>query len=461
LGFAALAILFLLWLFSGGFAAWRASKSDVAGLLASDAKGTVARESSSITRSLVLLQVVFSFFLMVMSGSFLFSASQLYEQRLITESDNFFRATIGFSSDTYSGSMNRLQYLNSLRDQVLEMPEVKSVSFGSAQPGDSSGFTKVQHTGATIPLDPDSPAFGQSWIDTTYFQSMGINLQQGRYFDLGDSLGSEPVVIVDNAFVQAMGFSSSVVGQSIQLLVTGAGSAGSDLESGAPTNLRIVGVVPSIREVEGRPKPKIYRPLNQHSSDSQPLETLFLFAEFALSEGVAADQAQLIDLERAIKLAGASIDRDVSLHTFLSLSSALERENSAVRGVVIFFSTAALVALLLAVIGVYGMISRAVIARTNEIGIRRAIGSNNSSIIGIFLRQGMSTLVVGGVLGGGAAVLGISAMGDQSAFIDLYGAIPLVFISVTTILSVLVFYASYMPVRRILGLEPGEALHYE
>jgi ABC-type antimicrobial peptide transport system permease subunit len=341
------------------------------------------------------------------------------------------------------------------------MPEVNSASFGSAQPGDSSSSTRVQFTGAPIPVDPDSPPFGQSWIDTTYFQSMGINLQQGRYFDLGDNLGSEPVVIVDNAFIEAMGFSNSVVGQSIQLLGPEAGSAEANLDSDGLTSLRIVGVVPSIREVEGRPKPKLYRPLDQHSSDSQPLETLFLFAEFALPEGAAADQAQLIDMERAIKLAGASINRDVSLHTFLSLSSALEKENSAVRGMVTFFSTAALVALLLAVIGVYGMISRAVIARTNEIGIRRAIGSNNSSIIGIFLKQGMSTLVVGGVLGGGAAVLGISAMGDQSAFIDLYGAIPLAFMSVTTIISVLVFYASYMPVRRIIGMEPGEALHYE
>ena len=120
------------------------------------------------------------------------------------------------------------------------------------------------------------------------------------------------------------------------------------------------------------------------------------------------------------------------------------------------------VTLILAVVGIYGVVSRSVLSRGKEIGIRRALGSSNFKIVNIFIKQGSRFLLLGALIGGMGGILVVNAItgatGSQSSS---YGYALLIAVPIIVGLGLLVFVASYLPARKLIAFEPGEALHYE
>ena len=165
--------------------------------------------------------------------------------------------------------------------------------------------------------------------------------------------------------------------------------------------------------------------------------------------------------EAAIREAAARVDRDVPIE---NISSLADREKAWISdtGTDDFgpISIAlALITLVLAIVGIYGVVSRSVTARTNEIGVRRALGSSNRNVISLFLKQGGRYLLIGVVLGGGAAALLANSI--SFLFPGFVSSLPLVLLLVAVLIGLLITVASYVPARAAVILEPGEALHYE
>ncbi len=443
----AISLLLLLWLFSGGFAAWRASKSDISIVLAGNSKGGGGNSGGSITRSLVLLEVVVSFFLLVVCGSFLYSIINLYQEPVVPEADYFVTSTIDLNTDTYLDLAQRNLYISNLRRELDELSEIELITFGSALPGNFSTSSKIILEESQLIIDSSSSSYGISWVDTDYFQTTGFGLQQGRYFDSTDNVNSEAVAIVDDAFVKSLNFGESAIGKRFQLHDPNHNVQNIESESW----LRIVGVIPHIGPMVREVIPRIYRPISQETPSSVLLIAKLHSNDIELPS----------ELERVIKIAGKSVDRDISIASITQLTTVSDQENSSTLMASGIFGGVSLGTLLLAVIGVYGLVSRSVFARTREIGIRRAIGSANFSIVKIFLEHGTACLACGVLLGGGAAILVVNSLDSPAAPFNLISAMWIVISLVTVMFGGLIFWASYSPVRQVIAMEPGEALHHE
>jgi len=426
-----------LWLLSGVFAAWRTTKNDISITLGTDAKGRGTTTSNRITASLVLIQISISFFLLVSGGAYLYNYMAGYKSEVVANEDQYLTAQVTLRGEQYDTEIGKNRYREQLTALVRQIPGIESVSVGGHRPGNRGGLVNISIE--DVELSSNQRAiFGESFIDENYFETLKLPLLEGRAFDSSDDFESSPVALADQAFIQRAGFSGSPVGQIIQI------QRGSS-ETLDP--IRIVGVVPEIDA--GTVVSNIYRPVAQ-----KPSERLQMIV------ALGANSPSVSDLTEQIKQVAATIDREIPITSFNLMSDLTKVKNSVYNLFIGMFGSPILVSLILAIIGIFGLIARSVFERINEIGIRRALGSSNMSIMKIFIGRGVVFLIVGVLTGGGAATLLLDTFSSGSVQ-SLLSLLAPVFGGVALIVAVLVCLASYLPVRKAIALEPGEALHYE
>ena len=442
-------LMLILWLISAAFAAWRVSSKDITETLGHDSKGSASKQTNRITRMLVGTQVVLSFFLLVLSGSYLFvfqNAASTFEMK---DSDLLVSGQINLSSESYSDPRQREIYRHSLKQLILSDNDFQDLSYSSVLPGNGSGRVQAYLENPDGVAGQSAPLHAINWVDSSFYDTFEFEMISGRAFNQFDSPDAEPVIIVDQAFIDSMGIDEPIVGRSIYLRRYSRLDSANDNAA----LVRIVGIAPYLGPDNSQSSitPRIYRPLSQDSP------TAFRIVVKLHPE----TRASLAELERKIKIASSSIDRDLSIYNFQSVSAIREIDSALPRLLLSMFTSVAIGALILAVIGVYGLISRSVYSRRSEIGIRRAIGSSNSRIIWLFLRQALIYLTVGVVIGGGLALLVVNATSSAALGGGLLASLMSVFVIVTCLVGALVIFASYMPARKVVAMEPGEALHYE
>lgn len=450
-GFVAIFLMLLLWLGSGGFAAWRATRLDLAAAIGGDSKGVTSKSSGKFIRSLVLIQTVLSFALLVIAGAFLIVLPQRYQADNVELSNDFLKARITLGTEKYRDVGNQEFFRRELNQQLLQQSgRAEEAIYTTALPSELGNYVRMSQTLEDLATAPLAARHYMAWVSNNYFEALNLPLLQGRYFDNADTADSETVVVVDSAFAGGVQASESPVGTLIQ--IDRFNGTGFDNTSGELA--RIVGVVPHMgpeTTESGATPSKIYRPFSQGSP-----------GRFNLLLRVEEEQLQnFADLELQLRQVGSSIDGDVPIDQFAILSEAMGQSNPELKLFGGIFGGAALAALLLASVGMYGLISRSVFARAGEIGIRRAIGSSDWSIIRIFLNQGLLFIATGVVVGGGGAILILNALESDLATFNVFSSISAVLVVVTVTIGALICFASFAPARKVVGMEPGEALHYE
>ncbi len=441
-----LILMFLLWGLSGAVAAWRASRSDLNLSISGVSKGAKAKVSAKFTRSLVLIQTILSFGLLLFAGAFLIVLPQRYQTTNIELEDEFVKAAVSSVADSDVEKRSNEIFREDLARRLQEsIPDIELVTYASSLPSEFGRFVRVSEDVNSV---TDNERLGRHYVSgifRNYFDALKIPLLAGRFFDATDNFDSESVVIVDTSFHGTIAAVESVVGELIQI----ESSDGSTSE-----RARIIGVVPYIGPAvteSGAEPAMLYRPISQSSTGRY---NLLARISGAVSEDLGGMQ------ERVQRIAN-SINPDVPINRFSLLREEMNQANPEIKLIGGIFGGAALAALLLTSVGVYGLISRTVFVRAGEIGIRRAVGSSNWSVIKIFLNQGLLFIVAGAVFGGGGAVLILNAIESNLQNFNLMSSLSLVFLSVMVLVGGLICYSSYVPVRKLVGLEPGEALHYE
>lgn len=442
-------MMIALWLLSGVFAAWHASKGDLTSILGGDSHAVLGMRGGKITRFIVHLQMTISFFLLLVSGVFVFNFQAINSEGVVANADQYVVASVDMSGQAYTEPAQALRFIEQLAVALRQRREFESVAFGTAQPGGASSLVQVSFAQSTQ-VGQEVPRFGANWISPNYFQTIEYPLLEGRRFDDTDNFQSLPVVIVDSTFTTKMGLVESPVGHTILL---------GDADGNATVQATIVAVVPQTNRAGSETAPNlnslIYRPIAQYSGAPR----LFPIARTDSSQALV-----MSEIETLIREAASAIDRDVPVYSIGLLTSSLEANRAILLMMLTMFSAASLGALALAVISIYGLITRAVISRANEIGLRRAIGSSDSKIIRLFLSQGLGYLISAFVIGGGLGLLTINlmqtALSSFSSF-SFISTVSVVFSVVSLAVIVLVSIASYVPVRQIVALEPGDALRYQ
>jgi putative ABC transport system permease protein len=272
-------------------------------------------------------------------------------------------------------------------------------------------------------------------VSDNYFELLGIRLRSGRLFDSTDNSTSVNVALVDENIARHYWPGQEALGKRIKVNSTDNGSW-----------LTIVGVVSHVR---GRPNSDeavsyIYRPLRQAMPDA--FRVLVKLPTSA------------VDSRLVLRTAAYAADRDLPLRNLQMLDQYLASLDLDYNALGPAFSAIAVVTVILAATGLFGLISRSVARRTQEVGVRRALGGTPWQVTAIFLRQGALYLCIG-VFGGCLGVVVTNVL-DATIGNVLIHVVP-VTLGVFLFIALVIFIASYLPTRRAVALEPGDALRYE
>jgi putative ABC transport system permease protein len=267
-------------------------------------------------------------------------------------------------------------------------------------------------------------------VSTDYFDAFGIRLHAGRPFDATDTAGSAAVTIVNEALAAAIAPDDGVLGTRIR-----AGIAG---------EVTIVGVAADLRSVGLRvpPQPEVMVPLAQHPR-----------AELAIVVAAAGDVAPSITAMRSIV---RTLDPDLPVASVRPMTAIVDEQMSAVRIIATLLAALAGLALLLAAAGLSGLMARLVAERTQEIGIRAALGATRRDLVLLVMRDAARLVAWGALLGVPAA--GLAARLASSALWGVKAADFPTFAAVPAVLALAALAACYVPARRASRVDPAAAL---
>jgi predicted permease len=420
----------------GLFPALHSTRPDLASALRSGSgKQSGARSAARFRASLVTVQIALSMALLIAAGLFVKSLRNVAQANLGFNVENIVTFGVSPSLNGYS-RLRSNQFFARAEQQLAAIPGVTGVTAGAVPllAGDNwgnqvavQGFRRGPDTDASSSFNAIAPG---------YFHLLSIPVIAGREFTASDVLGAPRVAIVNEAFARKFGLGRDAVGKLI----------GSN--KGDTLNIEIVGLVKDAKynEVKNPVPPVYFTPYKQ--------DTTFGSLQFYVK--TASDLQTLL---RAIPPAMAKLDPNLPLEQIKTLPQQVKDDVFLDRLISTLSAGFAILATLLAAVGLYGMLAYSVAQRTREIGVRMALGANAGSVQRLVLRQVALMTSIGGAIGIAAAVgLGMAA---QSLLFQLKGFDPWVTVASAAVLSVVALAAGWIPARRAARVDPMQALRYE
>jgi predicted permease len=436
--------------------AWKLSNPDVVSNLKENAgeDTTGRRRFAFFSRRnlLVMGQLSLSLALLTTAGLFIRSALRAAQVDPGFKLENGLLVEVDPSLAGYREARGREVY-RALLERLSSLPGVESVSMGATVPfGMVSLGRDVQRAGE-VPAAADAAQGAKSVgvrynsIGKDYFRTLGIHILRGRDFSAGEAeTGSAPpAAIVDDVLAKRLSSGEDALGKQIQFK--------EDDPAKKPTVMEVVGVVSAIREnfFESTPPAHIYVPFGQNYQSNANIHLRIS------TRGREGEAALMQTVRRTIR----AVDDRLPVLTLKTLQGHLDAslELWIMRTGAQMFSIFGAVALLLAVVGLYGVKAYMVARRTREIGIRMALGATASETLRMILREGM-VLTLAGVFVGLVLALGVGRL-LSSMLYEVSGTDPVIFASAPLILSVVSMLACYFPARKAARVDPMVALRYE
>jgi predicted permease len=432
-----LGVTLLASLIAGTLPALQATGANVNEVLKDESRGSSSFRLGKFSRGLVVAEIALSCGLLVAAGLMVKSVVKLKTFDYGVATRDVFTARVGLFEAAYPDSLKRQQFWTGLVQRLEAKPGVRGVALTSRLPALGTGTDYVAIEGKAYATDRDYPEARSAVITPGYFQTFGASLAQGRAFGAGDDGATLPVAIVNQSFSARFFPGATAIGRRFR---TGRS------DSHAPWRT-IVGVVPD---------------LNMNGTDSATFQGFYVplaqsDARF-ISIAIRA-RADPMALAPMVQSEVAAIDPDLPIYFVQTEQHAID-QNTWFYGVFgTLFMVFGFVALFLATVGVYGVMSFAVSRRTQEVGVRMALGAGRRDVIGLFLRQGAIQVGAGVTIGLGLAFL-LSRMLRIILF-RVEPTDPVMFAGITLVLVATGLLACFIPARRATRVDPMVALRYE
>jgi putative ABC transport system permease protein len=442
LAFTALVSLFTGLLF-GIVPALRTAKLDLREALNEGSRGSTAGPGQHLLRgALVAMEIALAMLLLVGSGLLLRSFSRLQEVPPGFQPDHLLVADIPLSPTAYAKPQDRYQFFDRLVERVKALPGVRSAAAASFLP--VSGGGSIIHFNITG-RPPKSPhefvAAGYRTITPNYLETLGVPLLQGRLFTRADNEKSPAVVVINATMARTFFQNENPLGKRLQL--------GALPDQEVPT-MEIVGVVGDVHFGLGTdPQAEMYLPYRQ-------ADLILPVFQLSLVMRTAGDPSLQTS---ALRSALAEIDPNQPLVKVRTMEENMATTVAQPRFRTWLIGILALLALVLAAVGVYGVMSYTVTQRTSEIGVRVALGAQPRDVFRIIVGQGLRLAFFGVGVGLVAALVLTRLL--QSFLFGISAYDPPTFIAVSALLTLVAVAASYFPARRATRVDPMIALRYE
>ena len=437
----ALAITLITTLLIGLYPSIGAGRVNLVDTLKEGGQKTIGRSvGSKMRQALLVSEVALAFVLVIAAGLLTRSLFSLFNTDGGFNADRVLTFELSLPAAKYEDPNRVVALYQNVLQSFKSLPDVEAAGISFAVPlGGSTEGSKIRIPNNPASNDPTKKPFANYTIASPgYFSAVGTPLLRGREFLESDTADSVPVVIISNAMAREFWPGEDPIGKQV------------GLRSTRFPLMNIIGVVADVKHLSLRESagPEMYVPFTQ-----KPYPSMLRMHVVLRSKHDAAS------LTGSVRAALARIDPDLPVAKVTTLKTLVDNSLVQPRFSMLLIGSFAIIALLLACIGIYGVISYSVVQRTQEIGIRLAVGAQPEQVVRMILSQGLRLAGLGIVIGFLAA-LGISRV--MRSF--LYGVQPtdvFTFAGVTVLLVVVAFLASYLPARRANLVNPLTAIRYE
>jgi len=420
----------------------KASHPDLNEILKSSSKSTTGGRNLHFWRnSLVVTEVALSLVLLVGAGLMIKSFAQLTNVPPGFDANNVLTGRISLTRDAYEKPEECVRYVNQTLDRLKAIPGVETAAFVAPMPfsgGNVGSDFRIE--GRPVPEPGTEPSANNRSVTPEYFAAMKIPLIKGRHFTQQDQRGQVGVAIINAALAQQYFQNQEPIGQFISHI-------GANQNEGDPEQWQIVGVVGDVHHssLMKAATPEIYLPYQQNS---------WSWGNY-LVRSTVPPTALADSFRREIK----AVDRSVALTNVQPLTEAISATVIEQRFYTFLFGLFGGIGLLLTMTGVYSLISYTVEQRTQEIGIRMALGADRTDVIKMILGHGFVLTMIGVVVGL-AAAFGLTRLIVKLLF-EVRPTDSFTFGIAALVLLVSALLASYLPARRATKVDPIIALRFD
>lgn len=438
----ALLVSFMTGIIAGLAPAFQSSGFAVSEALKEGAKGASANwRQQRLRATLVAGEIALALVLLTGAGLLIKSFVRLLDVNPGYATENMMIFNASLPQTKFAQPQQRIEFYRQIEERLKSLPDVASVGITTRlplfSPANNNITTVVSIEGKPLPegqrLETD---FRRASND--YFRTMGIPLAKGRVFNDLDYAPNQPLTAVINEAMAARFWpGENPIGKRFR--------AGPDSDQNPWIN--VVGVVGNVRHLalDIEPRPEMYR----HHLTSPPFSPIFVLRTKSNPENSFATVRSLIK----------QIDAEIAVSNLTTMREQVSLSVATRRFAMVLFGIFAGVALLLATVGLYAVMSYSVAQRNHEIGIRVAIGAQSKDVLRLIIRQGMQLVAIG-VTGGLFAALVLTRL-MQSLLFSVKATDPATFAIVVLLLAVVAVVACYVPARRAAKVDPMIALRYE
>lgn len=436
-----LAFTFILAVASGiAFAmlpALRARRLDLQSSLRNNGRSGDAPRQASAMRTLAIVQVALAFILVTGAVLVLRSFWQLNRVELGFDTRHVLITEIPLPSFEADTTARARAFYNELVERSRVIPGVRAVAAASSLPFGATAYPAAMEVEAhPTPVGAVPPLPILTIITPDYFRTMGIPLLRGRDFRGADRLGTPRVAIIDTSAARALWPGEDAVGERIRYV------ANQDW-------ITIIGVVGDVKRdsMSGSALPSLYIPMNQGF-----VQEMRLILRSSGDPDIAA-------MQRGLRTELTEIDRTVPLSGIRRLDEAVKSSAARARFTAFLLALFAIVALLLAAMGIYGLMTAAVSRRTREIGVRVALGATSRGVVRMVLRES-AVVTIAGVACGIVGAIAVTRLLKGMVF-GVGSVEPIVLVTVSAVLAMVAIMASLPSARRAARLDPVIAISAE